>query len=268
MLKRRIIPVILLKNGTIVQSRYFERYQKLGTPETSIKRFSEWCSDELVFLDISKEQYYNTDRDDTKFKNKNNLLDIIKEFSKVATMPVTVGGKIKTLHDAEKYLINGADKVSINSQAQINPNFLKECVKEFGSQCIVNSVDIALENENYQIYYDRKSIKSKYSLIEWIKISENMGVGEYFINSIHRDGSAKGYDLNLAKLLENNISIPVIFCGGAGVIDDFFDLAKKSNFSGIAAANFFQYTEHSVYKVRKYLYENCKNFRKPDFFKL
>jgi len=265
MKKRRIIPVILLRNGHIVQSRYFERYQKLGSPKTSIKRFSEWCSDELIFLDISKNEIYDIDREDVNFKNENNLINIIKQMSKVATMPVTVGGKVKSLKTAEKYLINGADKISINSQAQLNPNFLKNCAKEFGSQCVVNSIDILKEDRDYIICYDGKSKRSKYSLIEWIKISQDMGSGEFFFNSIDRDGSAKGYDHELCDILEYNVKTPFIICGGAGSLDDFYNLARKTKVDGIAAANFFQYTEHSVYKVKDYLYKKNLNFRKPEF---
>ncbi len=267
MKKRRIIPVILLRNGHIVQSRFFQRYQKLGSPNTSIKRFSEWCSDELIFLDISKNEIYDIDREDVNFKNETKLINIIKQMSKVATMPVTVGGKIKSLKNAEDYLINGADKISINSQAQLNPNFLKNCAKEFGSQCVVNSVDILKEDGNYNLFYNGKLQRSKYSLIEWIKISQDMGVGEFFFNSIDRDGSAKGYDYELCDILENNVKTPFIFCGGAGSLDDFYNIASKSKVDGIAAANFFQYTEHSVYKVKDYLYKKNLNFRKPEFIR-
>jgi cyclase len=264
MKKNRLIPIVLLKNGWIVQSKLFKEFRKIGNPKTNILRFSEWQSDELIFLDISRNDYYNLNRDDLNFNNNTNLLDIIKDISKVSFMPITIGGKIRNLKDVENYLLNGADKVSINSEAQANPNFINEVAKEFGSQCIVNSVDVKKVNGNYRIFYNFGTKISNYLLDDWIKISQDMGSGEFLINSIDHDGMCQGFDLNLACWLKKKCKIPVIFCGGAGNYDHFYDLINRSGLEAVAAANFFQFSEQSIFFTKKNLYDRGLNFRRPE----
>ena len=264
MKKNRLIPVVLLKNGYLVQSKSFKEFRKIGNPKTSILRFSEWQSDELIFLDISRDSNYNLNREDLNFKNNNNLIDIIKDISKVSFMPITIGGKIKELKDVENYLLNGADKVSINSQAQIKPDFINQVAKEFGSQCIVNSIDIKKIDDDYKIFYNHGKTLSNYSFADWIKKSQDMGTGEFLINSIDKDGLGNGFDLRLASLAKEICKVPVIFCGGAGNFDHFSELIKNSGLEAVAAANFFQFSEQSIFLTKKSLYDKGLNFRKPE----
>ena len=146
--KKRLIAVLLLKDGNLVQAKNFKFYQNLGNPEQSVKRLSEWGSDELIYLDISNNKH-DLGRDDLKYKTNSNILNIIKGFSKLSFMPTTIGGKIKSLKDVEKRLLIGADKVSINSAALKNPELINQVAKEFGSQSLVISIDVKRIKNQY-----------------------------------------------------------------------------------------------------------------------
>jgi len=263
MKKRRIIPIILIKNGYVVQSRNFKEFQKLGLPKTSIKRCSEWGSDELILLDISREVYHDINRDDLNFDNPKFFLDLVSNISKFCFMPVTAGGKIRSLEDIEKYLLAGADKVSINTHGVLNPKFLYEASKKYGSQCIVNSIDVKFNSKKYIVYINNGQVATNYFLEEWLKISQDHGVGEILINSIDNDGKGDGFDINLINLTETLSDVPVICCGGAGNVNHFLDVAKNTKVDGIAAANFFQHIDQSVFFTKKKLYDESLNFREP-----
>ena len=226
MKKKRLIAVLLLKDGNLVQAKNFKFYQNLGNPEQSVKRLSEWGSDELIYLDISQKKY-DLGRDDLKYKSNFNMLEIIKRFSKLSFMPTTIGGKIKNLKDVEKRLLIGADKISINSAALKKPELISQIAKEFGSQSIVISVDVKKINNDYKIFYDCGKTQSNYSLKDWLKIIYNNGAGELLINSIDRDGSQKGYDINLLKIVTKNCKIPVIALGELETFLIFMRVLKK-----------------------------------------
>src|SRR5437588_10853861 len=141
MKKRRLIPVLLLRNGWLVQSKQFRRWQNVGNPVTAVKRLSDWASDELIYLDISRDETYDLRRDDLGNPNRSSIFDIIADVSKAAFMPITIGGRIRTLGDIEKRLALGADKVCLNTKPLEEPPFIEAAAKEFGSQCIVISID-------------------------------------------------------------------------------------------------------------------------------
>jgi len=268
MKKNRLIPVILLKNGWIVQSKNFIEYQNLGNPITSVKRLSEWGSDELIYLDISTGENYDLRRDDQGYKNRDNFIDIIKDVSKFAFMPITVGGKIKTLQDIEDRLLNGADKVAINTIASNSPNFIYEAAKEFGSQSIVVSIDAKYNSNKYNVYSNSGKKKTKFYVEDFSRIAEDNGAGEILLNSIDSDGSGLGYDIKLLNLVTNSTSLPVIACGGAGSWEHFGEVLSKTDCDAIAAANIFHYVDQSVYLAKKYLYDKGFNVRKPDLLRI
>ena len=137
MIKKRLIPVLLLKNGWLVQSKGFVNFQNLGNPTTAVKRLSEWAADELIYLDISDSDIYNIRRDDQGYPNRKTFLEIISDVSKYAFMPITVGEKIRKLEKINKFLKNGADKISINKISRINPKFVTEAAKEFSVDYII-----------------------------------------------------------------------------------------------------------------------------------
>jgi len=183
-------------------------------------------------------------------------------------MPTTIGGNIKNLFDVEKRLLVGADKVSINSAALINPKLISEIAKEFGSQCLVISVDVKKINGQYKIYFNHGIDLSNFNLKEWLKIIYNNGAGEILINSIDRDGSKEGYDINLLKIVTKHSKIPVIACGGVGTFTHFYQGFKKTNIDAAAAANIFHYSDQSVFLAKNFLYKKKIKVRKPSLINI
>lgn len=268
MKKNRLIPLLLLKNGWLVQSKEFKRWQNLGNPITAVKRLSEWASDELIYLDISKNEKYDIKRDDQGYPNRHSFIDIIKDVSKVTFMPITVGGRIRTLSHIEDLLAVGADKVSINTQALTDKNFITEAAKEFGSQCIVISIDSKIINGKYTVMLGGELESTQYSPAEWAKIVESQGAGEILLNSIDRDGMKNGYDIELLGSVSAEVNIPVIASGGVGEWSHFAEAFDKTKVDAVAAANIFHYTDQSVYLAKKYLHEHGYNVRPPDLLSI
>lgn len=268
MKKKRLIPVVLLRNGWIVQSKNFSEYQNLGNPVESVRRLSEWASDELIYLDISSDDKYDMRRDDQGYKNRDNFLDIIRDVSEVAFMPITVGGKIRCLQDIEDRLSAGADKICINTMALIEPKFVELAAREFGSQCIVISIDAKVTNDGYKVYSHGGSKKTKFSPSDIALLMQNFGAGEILINSIDRDGQANGYDLSLISRVADSVSVPVIACGGVGEWEHFSEAFEKTSVDAVAAANIFHYRDQSVFLAKKHLFELGINVRRPDLIKI
>jgi len=264
MLKFRIIPCLLIKNGLIVQSKFFKRHQVIGNPSTSVKRLSTWAADELIYIDISRDESYDLKRDDLNHPSHKSFFEIVKEISKYAFMPLTVGGKIRTLEDIRLILNAGADKVTINTEAIENPEFIRQAARNFGSQCIVVSIDVDInENNSYEVKSHFGKKWTSLNPIDWAKEVEKLGAGEILLNSVQRDGTKKGYDINLIKSVISSTEIPVIALGGVGEWQDFAN-ALDNGISAVSAANIFHHTEQSVFNAKKYLYENGYNVRFPE----
>ena len=260
MKKKRLIPIFLLKNGYLVQSRNFLQFENIGDPFISVSRFSQWMVDELIYLNIN--------RDDNP-KQKNNFFKIIKDLSKKAFMPITVGGKIKNLNDIEKLLSIGADKITINSASFINRKLIINSAKEFGSQCIVVSIDVKKIDKEYFVFINNGKTNTNLKLEEWVKICQSEGAGEILLNSIDRDGSREGYDFEILNKIKKIINIPLIFCGGAGKWDDFRKCLIRKEVDAAAGANIFHHYDQSDYLAKKYLTQHkIKNIREPQFFNI
>jgi cyclase len=252
MKKRRIIPVLLLRDNWLVQSKNFSEYKKIGNPISGVERFSEWDADELIYLDISQGESFSNSREDTNHPNFNSAVDALSEVCKAASMPITIGGGIKSLSDIEKRLALGADKISINTQAIKDPNFIESAAKEFGSQCIVVSVDYKLGKETPRVW--NRSIKPQIlpNLEDWVKRAETLGAGEFLLNCVDKDGMKTGYDIETISQIASLTNVPVIACGGAGSWDDMYDLIVKTNVDA-AAANIFHFQDQSIYLARREL---------------
>lgn len=264
MKKKRLIPVLLLKNGWLVQSKNFSQYMNLGNPITAVQRLSEWASDELIYLDISKDDNYDLRRDDLGHPNRHTIFEILDDVSKMTFMPITVGGKIRTIKDIEDRLSRGADKISINTKALDDKNFITEAANEFGSQCIVVSIDVKLKNGKYRVMRNGGQEETPFTVKEWVKIVEDQGAGEILINSVDKDGAKSGFDIKLLDLVSNSVKIPVIALGGAGQWEHFSEAFEKTNVDAVAAANVFQHIDQSVYLAKKHLYDNNIQVRRPD----
>ena len=264
-MKKRLIPIILIKNGWVVQSTGFKKYKNIGHPIPTIKRLSNFCSDEIIILDISKSEFYENRREDMNYEFREDLLSILKELSKVAFMPVAVGGKINNLLEAKIRIEKGAEKVVVNTLCFENKAELEKISKTFGSQALVASIDYMDLDKKYKVVKNGKEI-TNIDPLEHAKNLIDSGVGEIFINSVNKDGYKNGYDLDFLSQFSDEIKIPVIGCGGAGSWEDMYELSVKTNCDGIAAANIFHHVEHSVYLAKEYLAKKSNEFRKPSFY--
>ncbi|GIK83859.1 MAG: imidazole glycerol phosphate synthase subunit HisF [Patescibacteria group bacterium] len=264
MKKKRLIPVLLLRNGWLVQSKGFSEYQNLGNPITAVKRLSQWASDELIYLDISTDENYDMRREDLHNPNRHTIFEILDDVSKRTFMPITIGGKIRTLKDIEDRLSRGADKISINTKPLEDKKFITQAAKQFGSQCVVVSIDVKKIDDSYIVMKNSGSEITKYGAKEWAKIAEECGAGEILLNSVDRDGKKNGYEIPLLQEVSQAVKIPVIACGGAGEWFDFAEAFDESAVDAVAAANVFHHIDQSVYLAKKYLYDNNYKVRPPN----
>ena len=252
MLKNRLIPCLFLKNGHLVRSEKFSFHQLLGDPLHQVDRINSWSADELIYVDISNEEYYDLRRDDMRIKSMPTIFKIIEEVSKTCFVPLTVGGNIKTIDDIRQRLKLGADKIIINTITHENPSFITESAKIFGNQCIVVVIDVKInESGKYEVYSQHGKKATGKDPVAWAKEVEALGAGEIFLNSIDRDGTAEGYDTELTRLVAENVNIPVIACGGVGTFEDFKEGITKGKASAVAAGNIFNFTENSVIQAKK-----------------
>lgn len=250
---KRLIPVLLLKNGLIVRSQLFNIHQSIGNPMHTVRRLSNWNVDELILLDISTSDQHDLRRDDLQVKYSNTTLQsLLPEISKLCFMPLAVGGRIRNLEDMRTRFLLGADKCVINSQALRTPELISQAAQAFGSQAIVVSIDALRHGDgSYEVFIDAGKTPTGKTPSEWASVCERMGAGEILINSIDRDGSGYGYDLVLIESVTSVVSIPVIACGGVGVYHDFVPALKQAGVSAVAAANIFNFFELSYPNAKR-----------------
>jgi cyclase len=253
-LKTRMIPCLLLKNGLLVRSEEFSLHQIVGNPIHQVERFNAWAVDELIYLDITREGQYDMRRDDHKIKDKKDLTEIIEEISRTCFMPLTFGGGIRTVDDVRVRLAHGADKVTINTQAVESPEFITEAARRFGSQAIIVSIDVKNHGDDeWEVFTRWGKHATGLHPVEWAREAEKRGAGEIFLNSIDRDGMAGGYDLPLIRAVSDATRIPVIACGGVGRFKHLADGVVEGHASAVSAANIFHFTEHSTIRAKKAL---------------
>ncbi len=242
MLKPRLIPVIVVKEGLAVQSIGFKSFLPIGRPRISVEYFNNWDVDEIIVLDISRSQAKQT-------LDQEWVASIANE----SFVPITFGGGINSVADISRVLQAGADKISINSAALKNPAFISEAAAVFGRQCIVVSIDF----KHDEVFSESGQKPGGLSPVEWAKKAEQLGAGEILLNSIERDGSKSGYDLDVIRRVSESVQIPVIACGGAGTLRHLQE-ALQAGASAVAAANMLQFTEHSTILGKAYISQNQK----------
>ena len=242
MLKKRVIPVLLLKNKRMVKGIQFKNYRDTGDPESCIRIYNSQYVDELIFININKDRF-----------KSNELFSILSTASKQCFIPLTVGGGIDNIRKIEKLLLSGADKVVINSINYSDKWLLSKASKKFGSQCIIAGIDIKKTHQNYKIFSNLGKKIEKIDLFDHIKECERNGAGEFFINCIHSDGTMKGYDLKIIKKISKITKLPVIACGGAGNFKHVEDILKKTNASGAACASIFHFADNNPIRMSTYL---------------
>ena len=264
-LTKRVIPCLDIKNGRVVKGLHFDSIKDAGDPVLLAEKYSNEGADELVFLDITASQ-----------EQRETIKTLVTKVAKVIDIPFTVGGGVKTLQHARDILLNGADKVAINTGAIKNPEIITELMELFGKQCIVVAID-AKRNYNIEkgkniftdeekkfwfevfVYGGKKG--TDLDVIEWAKKVEKLGAGEILLTSIDMDGTKDGYDVILTKEIVNSVSIPVIASGGCGKPDHMLKIFKESNVDAALAASIFHYETYGVKGVKRFLKENNVSVR-------
>ena len=243
MLKKRIIPCLDVKDGRVVKGINFVNLKDAGDPVEQAKIYDKGGADEICFLDITASS-----------ENRKILLDKVSETAKSCFVPLTVGGGISSIEDIKNLLLAGADKVSINTAAVKNHNFIKESSLRFGSQCIVIAIDAKkIANNKWEIFTHGGRNSTGIDAIEYAKIAEKNGAGEILLTSMDKDGTKTGYDLELTKKVSNLLSIPVIASGGVGNLDHLYQGFKEGFASAVLAASIFHYGEYSIAEAKNFL---------------
>jgi len=246
MLKTRLIPVLLLKDGELIRSETFSVHQFIGNPYHEVMRYNEWSVDELIYIDISQSDVYERGRHDTKIKQVQGVLSLMPVICKTCFVPLTFGGRIRTLADIRQRLALGADKVTINTEALARPTFITEGAEAFGSQCMVVCIDYRLHaNGEAEVVTEGARKKTGLDPVQWAKDAEARGAGEILLQSVDRDGTAEGYDIHTISRVVKAVGIPVIALGGAGTYQHFAEVAQHTGVSAVAAANLFHFKELS-----------------------
>ena len=252
MLTKRIIPCLDIKNGKVVKGVNFVGLKDVGDPIDLAKRYDEQCADEVVFLDIT-----------ASYEERDIIKDLIERGAKELTIPLAVGGGIRTLDDFRMILASGADKVSINSAAINNPNLIKEAANEFGVQCVVVAIDAKKrDGGGYDVYVKGGRENIGIDLIEWVTKCQELGAGEILLTSMDADGTKAGYDLEMINAVCDVVDIPVIASGGCGSIQDIVDVFEKTNCDAALVASLFHFGEATVEDVRKELRKHNINVRR------
>lgn len=245
MLKTRLIPVLLLQTGLLVRSERFKIHQVIGNPIYEVRRFNEWNVDELVYLDITRGDEYDLRRDDHKLKGLGDPLSILDAVSRTCFMPLTWGGRIQSVEQMREIFRRGADKITINSAAFQSPELITDGARMFGSQAIVVSIDVFRhEDGRHEVFVAGGSTPTGWDPVRWAREAESRGAGEILLQSIDRDGSGKGYDLDLIRAVSHATSIPVIACSGVGRYEQYAE-GVKAGASAVAAANIWHFKELS-----------------------
>ena len=250
MLKTRIIPCLDVKNGRVVKGVNFVNLVDAGDPVEAASAYDKAGADELCFLDIT-----------ASHEKRSILLDVVKRTAEKCFMPLTVGGGIRTIEDIKELLDSGADKISINTTAVIEPTFIKDASKKFGSQCIVVAIDAKKDNEGWKIYTHGGREPTGINAITFAKKVESLGAGEILLTSMDRDGTKLGYDTELLQNITNELEIPVIASGGVGNINHLIDGIKKGGASAVLAASIFHFGEITIKEVKNKLSEKGLNVR-------
>lgn len=243
MLKHRVLPLVLLTGYNVVKSINFSTYRTLGNPITICRVYESRGVDELVLLDIR-----------ATVEKRGPNLDIIRDISGECFMPLTIGGGITDLEQVRKILRAGADKVAVNSSAVENPQLVSQIAREFGTQCCVVSIDAKQVGDGlYEVYTHGGKQPTGKSPAQWAREVEALGAGEILLNSIDRDGSMQGYDIDLIKSVTDVVSIPVVAASGAGKPEHFSEVFREAGASAVAAASIFHFTSVTPMEVKREL---------------
>ena len=242
MLTKRIIPCLDVKDGRVVKGTNFVNLRDAGDPVEIAALYDQQCADEIVFLDIT-----------ASHEKRSIILDVVRQTAEKVFMPLTVGGGINTLADIRALLNAGSDKISINTAAVNNPELIRESAEKFGSQCIVVAVDAKKSNGGWQVFTHGGRTATSLDVIAWVKRCAALGAGEILLTSMDHDGTKNGYDIALTDAVCKAVNIPVIASGGAGTLEDFYNVFARTQADAALAASVFHYQELTIGDVKQYL---------------
>lgn len=243
MLAKRIIPCLDVKDGRVVKGVNFVNLRDAGDPVENAKAYNDEGADELVFLDIT-----------ASFEKRKTMVDAVRRVAEKVFMPFTVGGGVGTLEDISALLGAGCDKVSANTQAVKNPEFVKEAAAKFGTQCIVVAIDAKKTGNNkWEVYVNGGRDATGLDAVEWAGKAASLGAGEILLTSMDRDGTRDGYDIELTRSIAEAVSIPVIASGGCGKLEHFYQALTDGKADAALAASVFHFREFSIRQVKDYL---------------
>ena len=243
MFTKRIIPCLDCKNGRVVKGTNFVDLRDAGDPVEVASMYDKSGADELVFLDITASS-----------DGRNTTVDLVRKVAEKVFIPFTVGGGIRTVDDFKVLLREGADKISINSAATMNPQLISEAADKFGSQCVVVAIDAKRRDDGgWSIYKNGGRVDMHMDAVEWAMKAEKLGCGEILLTSMDCDGTKAGYDIELTRTIAENVSIPVIASGGAGNMEHFYDAFTEGKADAALAASLFHYKELDIMNLKKYL---------------
>lgn len=243
---KRIIPCLDVHNGRVVKGVNFVNLQDAGDPVQIAEAYDKAGADEIVFLDITA----TSDARET-------VADMVRRVAKKVFIPFTVGGGIRTVEDFRAILREGADKVSVNSAAIMNPQLISDAADKFGRQCVVVAIDAKrrADASGWNVYKNGGRIDMKMDAVEWAAKAESLGAGEILLTSMDCDGTKAGYDIELTKRIAERVSIPVIASGGAGTKEHFYEALTEGGAEAALAARLFHFKELEIAEVKKYLQE-------------
>lgn len=246
MLSVRIIPCLDVHAGRVVKGVNFINLRDAGDPVEQAKAYEAQGADELVFLDITASS-----------DNRAIMRDVVEKTASQCFMPLTVGGGLRTLDDIRQMLNAGADKVSLNTAAIVNPDLVSNASAKFGNQCIVVAIDAKRTGENkWNVFTHGGRNRTPLDAVEWAREVEKRGAGEILLTSMDADGTKDGYDIALTKAVCDAVSVPVIASGGAGNLDHLVDVIKRANASAVLAASIFHFGTYTIKQAKEKLAQN------------
>ena len=241
---KRIIPCLDVNNNRVVKGTNFVNLRDAGDPVEVAKAYNEAGADELVFLDITATS-----------DHRNTVVDMVRKVAEQVFIPFTVGGGIRTVDDFKVLLREGADKISINSAAIMNPKLISDAADKFGRQCVVVAIDAKrrADGKGWNIFKNGGRVDMGIDAVEWAMEADRLGVGEILLTSMDCDGVKEGYDIELTRTIAENVSVPVIASGGAGKMEHFYDALTEGGADAALAASLFHYKELEIVDLKKYL---------------
>ena len=246
--KTRIIARLDVKNDFVIKGIHLEGLRKVGNPNEMAREYYNQGVDEIIFMDAVAAYY-----------DRNSLTEIIEKACKDVFVPITVGGGIRKIKDIQIALNAGADKIAINTRAVQNPNFIKEASEVFGSQCIVSSIEAKkTAKDKWEVYVDNGREPTGKDVIEWAQEVETLGAGEIMLTSIDKEGTKKGFDIELNKRVSEVVTIPIISSGGTGNSEHIAEVIQNTNIDAVSIASLFHYKIEQVDTLKKYLINNKK----------